>query len=57
MKINSKLLTNSLEKNPDLQQRCKIFSMENFVNFPALIKLDIDSAVEEPCVENLSSFL
>ena len=44
MKINSKL-------------HRKIFSMENFVNFSILIKLNIDSVVEERCVENLPSNL
>ena len=62
MKVNSKLLINSLRTNPshrpsaapqDLQQH----KDENFGNFPTLINLNFDSVVEEPRVENLSSFL
>ena len=55
----SKLLTNSLGKNLSHRPSTVLQDLqyENFVNFPTLIKLDIDSIVEEPCVENLSSFL
>ena len=59
MKVNSKLLTNSLRTNPSHRPSAAPQDLqdENFGNFPTVINLNFDSVVEEPCVENLSSFL
>ena len=59
MKVNSKLLTNSLITNPSHRPSAAPQDLqdENFGNFPTLINLNFDSVVEEPLVENLSSFL
>ena len=59
MKVNSKLLTNSLRTNPSHRPSAAPQDLqdENFGNFPTLINLDFDSVFEEPRVENLSSFL
>ena len=58
MKINSKLLTNSLGKNLSHRPSAELQDLQygKLCEFPTLIKLDIDSVVEEPCAENLSSF-
>ena len=59
MKVNSKLLTNSLRTNPSHRPSAAPQDLqdENFGNFPTLINLDFDSVFEEPRVENLSRFL
>ena len=59
MKVNSKLLINSLRTNPSHRPSAAPQDLqdENFGNFPTLINLNFDSVFEEPRVENLSSFL
>ena len=59
MKVNFNLLTNSLRTNPSHRPSAAPQNLqdENFGNFPTLINLNFDSVVEEPGVENLSSFL
>ena len=59
MKVNSKLLINSLRTNPSHRPSAAPQDLqdENFGNFPTLINSNFDSVFEEPRVENLSSFL
>ena len=49
MKINSKLFTNSVGKSLCHQPLlcCKILSMENFINFPKPIKLNVDGVANK----------
>ena len=58
IKIISKLLTNSLGKNLSHGPSTGLQNLQyGKLEFSTLIKLDIDSVVEEPSVENFSSFL
>ena len=59
MKKNSKLLTNLLGKNLSHRPSTALQDLQygKLSISPSLIKLNIYRVVEEPCVENLSSFL